>query len=891
MRQCTRRIWALVLALLLTIPALSVLSVSAVSQGDSFVFDALYTSNGKTYTVGDDGVTLPISSSSNAFLAKDIDMLDGSSNALYVSLLNNSGASAICITYTYLENAVQREHTLTHSLTPHTATVQTLTLGAPYIGNEISSVSLSFSGAGEIDGSITLYSFFNLSTYVDEGGEDVTLSRCHYNPETECVEIEGELSYEATVFYAGQTLALFALPVGEELHLSSKTPIARTGVTFNFSFSVPADTSDALFLRYVIAVVNEKGERIPLSTPMLPTVKTVHPQPETGFKGFHSQSLSTVLDVTPGTELVDVYLDRLHGTQSNGILYAGEHSYYYFDQDYVNEIDRRVRNLVGIGAHVYLRFLISPDANGLSYADYSEADIGVVNKLPAIRSEAAQQDIYALTNFLTARYSTDSIGMISGIVLGRSADRAFTHSYTSATDLATYSDLYTAALNLISCTAACNIPGIRIVVPLSDRVWQGDVSELAPGKDYYTEFFLPSLLLALQTQIMEPQRFCVMLESSALPDRVQASDGSAYGVDRLGEFLSLHLSYGGRYHFLDSAIFFSFLPQGNVTTSQLKAAYLFLYMSLLRNGNVQAFFADFSLAEANGDQSAMRALSYLARYIDTNKSHEVSESAMTELGIGSIFDLFEDLESYKVFTRQIHRTPLSPLGYGGMTDPVGSYTLWNFTQGTGTMGWYAGTDCQSVSVLTDANGTRSLTASMYAGGEYADIAYHFGTPTDLSFAPFMAIKVGIDAKTTCRYEIQLRLYGTEDTVICSAIVDAGKTQTLYMDLSKAKQALCATQSIRVVARPLDGDTQDFSLHVYTLVLESDVLGDEELSERVIAIGQGKNQASVPSAKKHDYKKPLIISAAVLVVSAALIAFFALGQKSVRALNKKRSDNK
>lgn len=877
---------SLVLALMLALSAFSLLPVAAAkadetASGTRFVFSSLVSENGAVYETEDAPVSLLLNAASARFDAKGLEMLTLTSNAFYVSLVNESSANAVHITYTYTENSIPKQETVSHSLTKRSGVVQSFTVGAPHIDENISALSFAFSSDEGMSGSVTLSAFFNLSTYIGEDHDEVTITRCHYNAETGKIEIAGGVSYEAAVFYAGQTLALFALAADEELHLSSKTPIDRTGVSFEFSFEVDADSADALFYRYVVAAVNDQGERIPLSAPVFPTMSATTYHEETGFKGFHAESLSTVLDCAPGIEIVDVYLDRLHGTQSSGILYAGEHSYYYFDAEYVNEIDRRVRNLTGIGTHVYLRFLVSADANGLSYTDYSETDIGVVNKLPVIRNEKAQQDVYAITNFLTARYADTSIGRISGIVLGRSADRGATYSYASADGLAAYTALYATTLNLIAGTAVRNISDIRIVVPISDRIWPGYLTEEQLEKDYFPVFFLPSLLCALTAQVLEPQPFSLMLESQALPDRVSARVGDTYGVEGIADLLSMVEAQSAAHGYLDTSVFYAWTPCESADADQLKAAYLYLYLALLRREEVESFITDLSLA---GD--AQSALTYLACYVDTDRFDEVSESAMIALGIGSIKDLYEDLEESAVKKRRIRRTSLTQQGYQGSIMPLGSYTIWNFSAATGTLGWYVGNGCKSLSAMTDANGQRALRARMDAGADYGDVAYHFSTPTDLSFAPLMNMQLAVNGVANARYEVQLRLCGERETTIASAVLTSGEKQTLYFDMIASKEAIGGVRSLRLVARALDGQSEDFEFSLYAFTLESETLGSAELAERVIALGQGSTENGADEEEKRDLTRPLIISAIVVLASAAITAFVIFGTKTRQRLTKK-----
>ena len=783
------------------------------------------------------------------------------------------------ISYSYIENDIRKTQTVQKTLSADATAVQTLILPTPNIMSEVEDLTLSFHAAGALSGTVTLYALFNYSTYVDDTVNEANLTRCHYDATTGVIEIAGALSFDATAFYGdNHTLALFSLYAGEELHLSNKTPIARTGISLNFSFSVKVNSSDELFNRYVVAAVNEKGERIPLCVPVFPSIARLGTAPDLGYKGFHTQSLSDVLDIAPGIEIVDVYLDRLPDEKDSGILYAGEHAYYHFNQEYVDSIDRQVRNLVGIGTQVYLRFLISPDANGLSFTDYSEAGLGVVNKLPSVHSQDAQRDVYALTDFLTSRYADQTIGRISGIILGRSADLSNIYSYTAAADLESYVKLYATVLNLVSGATVHNIPEAQVVLPVSDRIWPGAMDETQLGGEYYAEIFLGSLLRAMSTQMLEPTHFSLMIESEALPECLSGSTGNTYGIDRISAMLAIIRTMHDAYGFIDDEVLYSWLPDASTSDEDLKAAYLLMYVSLLRESAVKSFIVDFSLVQDGNSRDCSGAITYLARYIDTDQLEVAAQAALRRLGVSSVQELYADVDAARLLARTYHRTNLLQQGYGTAPAIVGSYAVWNFHTATGSLDWYSGNGCEDLSVLTEADRSRSLTARMSGAGEYGDIAFRFNEPTDLSFAPLMKMDVGVLGVADTRYEIQLRLIGDRDIVLASAIVEHGERGELYLNLADQKQALRDLRGLRLVARPLDAVGESFDLHLYSFTLESDTLESSQLAERMNDILRGTQTQETEDEQTLDITRPLVVSAVIVVVSVAITAVLVVQRK-------------
>ncbi len=875
MRGVFTKYIAFTMVLVLALSALVLLPVGAEDEERYFIFDRVEDASGGEYLPVSSQLTLPLAPSA-VFTASDLAICSAQSNAFYVSLQNNSNATAIRVSYTYNVQGGTATETAEKEIVPHTSG-QKVILPAPHVGETVEKISISFLSDTTLTGSVVLYAFFDISTYIGGAQDELALSRCHYSEEANELQIQGSLSYAATVRYEGETLALFALSEGEDIHLSGKTPLARTDVSFHFSFAIPISRNDELFKRYVVAAITSVGERVPLCTPTYPSLPLTDPVAEQGFKGYHSEDFSRVMDNVPDVGIVDVYLDRLFATQSNGILYAGEYDYYYFDQDYIAQVERRIQNLEGVGASIYLRLLVGNSRDNLSFAD--EAPAGVSNRLAVLRNEAAQRDLYAIIDFLTGRIREKN--NISGLIFGRSAELISQYSYCDTASLAQYTAFYAATFNLVAGVARRNIPALRVLLPISDRVWSGSADALQESKDFFGELFLSSLLAALETQILEPQSFGLMLESSVLSDLITGIDASHIGIDRLPAFLNVLEQTAAQHSYLDRSVFFSWQPGGVSDAAKLHADYLLKYTMLSQNDQVLAFFLDFSLAEARGEYEASQSIDYLARYINTNRLTEASQLALAELGVSSLDQFYAD--AAKLMKRRVYRTDLTAQGYANTPNIKGSAALWSFSSADDTLGWYEGTASQSFFVSSANQTAHTLVAQFSDESGYGEIAYHFDAPVDISFAPLFVMPIAVTGKAGSRYEIQLRFIADSAVIYASAVVEEGESGQLYLDLSNTPTALSDLRAVRLMARPLDGESTAFELHFGGMTVQSTTLEDKELSERVSAIWQ--NQALDPGSEPtRDYAVPLLVTAIVVVVSIAVCAVLILEYK--RKKNKK-----
>ena len=902
MKKRLTRILSFCLCALLLSPLMAgwgTLRAAAAGEETRFIFSTLQLSEEKVFSAESDGrISLPISANERTFYAKAVRAMgsNGSTNTLYISFINRSGATRLMVEYGYLENNTPRTHIVEQEIKPNQGEEQSFVLPAPHISDGLSSLTLSFAGEGDVSGTVVLQSLFDVSVYEGDSVNEATLENCYFNAENGTMEVSGKLSYAASVRYAGETLALFALAPGEELYLSNKTPVARRGILGDdFSFSLSIDSAEELYARYVVAAIVNKVdaatgegmiEHVPLCSPTYLDMNASAFTPTAGFKGFHTESLFAVIDSGAHTEIVDVYLDRLQSTQNGGIIYAGDRSYYYFDETYVHELDRRVRNLTGAGCSVYLRFLVSADANGYPFVAYTEEAESLVNKGVMIDSEEALLAVHAFTDFLTMRYAGGSEGKVDGIILGRRADCAATHFYMGSMGLSEYAELYALALHLIAGTARNNLPQLQLVVPVSDRMWPDAVSVDTLNGNYITDLFLLSVLEALSTHVLHPPSFSVMLESDAVPDRLSDRAGETYGVDRLSAFLSVIEQCTTYYDFLDANILYSWTPDASLTAQDLSAAYALQYIGLALNGRVRSFFVDFSLPERAGHSEMAKGLQYLATHINTSHSAAVLSPILATLKIGSFTEIYPSYQESVLQNHRLIRLDLKDGAYAGGQVPVGSYALWNFSTASGAPEWYEGYACNALSVLN-----RALTARFSAtgGGEYAEFAHHTVSERDYSFAPLMRLQMGLDGEAGSLYEVQVRLMGSGTTVIASAVMSAGETKELYLDLSDYADRLAHLRCVRILARPLNDSAAEYTLRLHTVYLESTVLSNEELAAQIDAAqkdteGDGTGEADM------DYTVPILVTALVLLASVALavaLIVFSRHKHAVSATNVKK----
>ncbi len=830
-------------------------AASAKASGTQYIFKSL-SSDGITYDTDSGTVSLPLYGNPT-FRASRVSpvMIPGGTNSLYVTLINRSPSVELTVTYEYTLNSPQTK-TVKKAITANTDTVQTVILPVPEI-DSATGISVSF---GTAEGTVELCSFFNISSYVNSFHDEIAVEICRYNPETGAVEISGTIGWETTVRYSEATLALFALEPAEDAYLSNKTPIARTGISFSFSFSVTGDSTDRLFCRYVIAAVTATGERIPLTSPLYPTVHGETQEDTNAFKGVHTGNFETAISIGAQSAIVDVYLDKVLNTQNSGILYAGEHSYYYFNTDYVSGLDAAVRNLAGAGCRTYLRFLISPDANNLSFVSYTESGEKVVSKGISIKSQDALLAVYALTDFLTARYADDTVGRISGLILGQKVNQASRYNRTDAKTMAEDTALYAAAFALIGGVASRNLPGLSLVLPLSDsRV--GDTLEVAEMTgNFPADLYLYSFLVALNDSFLTPPAFTLMVETEMVP-AVAAGKNPEAGSDSLGELRTVLHGFSAVYGNLSEQAIVSWSPAQGADADTTEAAYVILFLRLKAAGFVSQFFLNTAGLSAAEAANATETLSYIVRQIDTDR-HESAVSPVFERLGKTAAELISGYTAGNYVRRTVRNYPLTS-GYGEGVVPIGSYSLWNFTATTGTQDFYSGNSCGDLAVLSGNGLTAKLT---FEGTSFSGFACRFAYGQYFSFAPYLKFDFGINGEKGKSYEVQIQLIGNTSLVNAATVLSAGESGTYCLDLSDAADALGDVQCMRICVRPLDGSDGEGTLYLRSVTLQSTQLDDEDLKNKIAKAGNTENGDN--DTERRDFTTPVIVTAAVVLVSVA-----------------------
>ena len=292
------------------------------------------------------------------------------------------------------------------------------------------------------------------------------VTECEYVVEAKKINVSGNIAHDFLIEHSRYYIALYAIPYGvdylEYLYSSQAVQLTKSDISVKFEFSFKVENDYEKFASYCVVAIGEDGDIIPVDTPKLPIVKTNIKYVSGNrdiFKGVQTQLTSTAVSANASSSIVPVYLDRLLSSSSVGHIYSMHGTYLYFDNDYIAELDARVRSLTASGAAVYLRFLL--DGNDTSLISSFGA-----SGIPDMSSQQNVDLLIAFTDFLTDRYNDRYLGTVKGIILGSSVDAAFDRSGTES--VGDYAENYFRYMTLASSVANQVVNTIDVTVPLSN---------------------------------------------------------------------------------------------------------------------------------------------------------------------------------------------------------------------------------------------------------------------------------------------------------------------------------------------------------------------------------------------------------------------------------------
>ena len=873
------------------------------SQAVRFIGDQFFGSDGTVHGVEDDRIVLSVGAGGQSIVYSAVltpTVYETPSNALRLILTNDTSAGFINVKYTY----VTEDGSFTEMLR---LDVQ------PYSGRCVYPIRMEHADAltgitlmlPSCEGTaVTIHAMETVRIWSDSVEALGKVSGCVYRAENRTVTVKGSVYHDVMIAAGGGMLGLFRLSPEQSLQDviddPEATPLITSALSIGFELQTSAVDIASRYARYAVLICMPDGTRLPLAEPTYATSyeKSLQiPSSDRYFKGVDTVLSSGAIDSNVSSAIVDVYLNRLENEHQSGYLYTVENEYFYFNRDYLSQLDATVRSLSGAACRVYLRFLVEADnaeSDLSASADPETAKYTALN----VDSTDAIRKLHAYTTFLCNRYDGEGQGEIAGVIVGSRVNEASVHNVAGSMSLAEYVPLYGHAMNVIATAAADVNPELSVVVPVSDTWNTAVVGEKYRIAHYPTELFAESLAAYMTAH--RANGFLLMIESDRnpyglsneyfepintdglegpipeelIPKLIAATQDSPYlsseNIDLLDTFLQ---QYAGGSSAMSSNYFFHWTPDKHTDGNALSASYIYHYYRLFADSRAQAFFVSFRESELGGDLSGFSKIKYLVKYIDTSMGSLRTQFALDIFKVDSWSELIPDFDRMRTEQIAMFEGAFVPHSDENVT---GHYTLFDFSTANSTRGWYAGNSCSSITVNTSEKYGKTLdavmTADVSALAEYSNIAYRFDTPLTLEHAPYITMSVAVDSSTDSEavFEVKLVIGAENGCMETKQVLKNGEMVQLSVNASQFS-AVGKIEYIRLCAKTVMGEDETFTIHLREMKLDSREYDDASLRDLIEASQISEIARRYDNASRHSDPMLLVILGGTVLLATVIVA--------------------
>ncbi len=736
----------------------------------------------------------------------------------------------------------------------------------------MSSFSIILDSAAQ--GFVKIHSISPVALYGGyEGNSFGEITACKKDSSGKNLLIEGSIYHNYLISHDDHTLLCYMLSSSEsfeEAIESGKEPVGELKMSSRFSFEIKLSALGeyAMVSKYVVASRSKEGEITPLFAPfsvMADFSVSDSSKGSTNIKGIEYEDITPSVECGVGYAIVDVLLDKLVSSVHSGHLYSTHKDFIYFDADYVSSLDKKIKNLYAAGSKVYLRLLISGDADRelLPYAAKTETNHALYLAVD-IENEDAKRHFYGAVDFLSSRYSKISNGKISGMILGKSIDRPELYNGSDKNGIVEYAKMLASSFEIMARCAAQSLDRPEMILPVSDI------------KNGIFGYDSEQLLVSFCRYLSDGGgfEFSLMLEGSGT--RNLTDENTDYHSFLSFERMLKDLSFTSK-NAPDTYIY-SFSPEKGLSESELSSAYIYAYYNVMFSEKASALIL--SLDKNNGGEDIIKALTYIIKYIDTekNKDGELCRTALEAFSVGSWEELVAgydpELIKYRVFNETESLSALPE-------NISGEYPLWDFSLAFGTQDWYEGNRCSSVYVDSTAVGGRALCAVMESTGEYSDIVYKYEFSDELALMPYLGFDILIDDESEVLYEVSVTLGGDGHRIESDKAVKGGERTEIIVDTGLHNE-MGRLDYIRISIRPIsEGKTDSYKLYLHSVNAYSDEMSSDELKDAIVCARALAKNTSIPTSVQEtvEPKYEFIIAIAVIIVlGVAMVGFYEKKQR-------------
>ena len=666
---------------------------------------------------------------------------------------------------------------------------------------------------------------------------------CVYDSKENKIRISGSVTHDIFIKHRDYLVKLYKIAPGESLDdvlgNVESTPLAVTEISIKFNFSADVKSVSDIFSQYVVVLVSSEGVIDYIGPMLYPSVvsECEFEEDKALYKGVVINGSDTVYQSEPSTAIIPIYLDRLISAGAVGYLHSLGGNNVFFDRQYIDEIDKTVRNLSDSGAKIYFQLLLNTSSN--TVLNTASEPSGVMYDIPDIYSAEVMTEVYTYCDFLSKRYSSYKNGTIGGMIIGKNLDDVDVYNR----DIYGNEEDYTRALALYGIIVA---NAVRNNIPSADIAYSfTNVNTYEKGKDgadYASSRMIESISRCFEEYYSDDFDFSVVIQSTHLPlsitnemlvdgiDLSVINDG-VYIVERNTDvFVDFLNSLNKKYESAPEGFMYVWSVPEDLSGNALACAYSYLYYKFFSIDSMSALAVDFE-----NHPDALYDILNIVKYIDTEKGSEITAQLLQFFKEYTWSDVVYDFDLYEYDTRK-HEI-FYDVSSG--TEAKGEFYYFDFDIASDVSSWFAGKGCSDVSISYNSMFDRALSAQFSADRlaptDYAYLFCSYEYPENFVYTPRLAFLLSIEGeeKRSDIFEVKISFHNGRNVYEYSHVVQSSKEREIIVDLSEFSKEFMA-ESMRISVRPMSEASGSYTLNISSITGKSDDYSSEELYEKISA---------------------------------------------------------
>ena len=620
----------------------------------------------------------------------------------------------------------------------------------------------------------------------------------------------------------------------------------------------------------------------------------------------HNGMLSDVEDLGVSEASFSVPLSHFISNSQTAYSYQYKGKTYYF-QSIVSDYDVVVKKLSDAGVNISVAF-INPYADGYEYLIYPGVGRHDGTYYYGINTatEEGKNAVEAACHFFAERYNGGKYGIVSNYIVGNEVNDNGAYNYVGDMGLDEYVSVYYQTFKTMYDALKAENSNANIYVPLEQRWTTENTSTDYAGKDFLERFdtlskndgnidwnlaFHAYSYPLINTNVLMDNAPQVdgegkAVQPGAVTDSVYTKIITMKNIDVLTDYMSgsnmLKKDGNVRSIILSEQGYTSSTPQGGVDEKLQAASIAYAYYKAEMNPYIDAFILNGQLDSTkendymkfgiwngvwDGNAGEFYPTSHkyaydMYKYIDTDKSLEVTEFALKALGLTSWSAAIKNFDAGK-FNKTVTNGSIYSIestsnvrGASVISKGIinGSTSAAEPTENESF--WKLGYNMHGISIYSHDKDNVSGTGRYYPLGtlvadgnclysSYQTVYHDFDTPLDLSDAPYLGFTAQMiphySGNDSDKMVLRVRVYSGTNIYDANCLITANESNTVYVDLSD----WAYKNSIdRVSVWVKENSTQESFDGVFTIYNLTKAAGLIDAKTMPMAVNTTQNDSSV-----------------------------------------------